>query len=248
MRNVKYNQGANGGGTGTGGSTSTEGEGGKAKETPPVATMTEEEFLAANPKFRERFEAGNKAITEAENQKRQKQKEEGDHQALLTDAEKRAEKAAADAATASERANAAERKNSIREYIDTLDTKELKATPAAIYELATLLDKQGGGKGDVKAVIKQAIEKLGAWGAGKVETTALDASGTGSPGTTGGSEEEKRETELIELGAAAQKSGSSNDQSAYERAKQKYRNDFKKIPTDLAKKISDKVKALGAKK
>jgi len=223
-----------GGGEGEGG----EGAGkGKTQTTVQVREMTEEEFLAKNPKFKERLDTGDAAVQATEKAKKDKLTADGDLQKLLdTEADEHG-KTKTKAQTLADENKALKRALEIRDFLDT--AKDIKFPLPAIKKFAMALDVDG--KKSIEDLVKAAIAEMESLGLapGATKTDDLGGGGSGSAGGSGqGAEGDKQVAELIELGAKAKKTGRPQDSRAYDTMKSKLRSGGVKLPADLAQRIN----------
>jgi len=214
-----------------------EGGGGGAGTQEKVRTMTPEEFLAANPEFKQRLEVGDAAAAAKKKADEDRAREQGEIDKLLKAEQDEHGKTKTKADQIADENKKLKRSLEIRDYLDT--AKDLKYPIPAIKEFAATLDD---GKMKPEELVKAAVanmEALGLAPGGKgAMTDGLGGGGSGSGGGSGqGADTDTKVAELISLGAKARITGRPQDSRAFNKLREKLKVDNVKLPADLAQRI-----------
>ena len=235
LRNQGAGGGAGAGGEGAGGGTAqSDADKAKGASQEKIRPMTTEEFLAANPEFKSRLDAGDAAVQEREKAKKEKLTADGDLTKLLETEREEKTKQETKAKTVEAENKTLKRTIEIRDYLDT--AKDLKYPIPAIKKFAIALDD---GKKTPEELVKAAVaemESLGLVPGAGGKTDDLGGGGSGGKGSASGSEDEKI-ANLIKLGKKAMKSRTPQDLQAYDMERAKVKETGIKLPADLARRI-----------
>lgn len=250
---------------GTGDASDKGGEGRKSDDSAKsvgIAEMSLEDIIKKRPDIAERLSQTDtlqQRVTDYETTEKERKKKEneskadGDVKGLLqaeTEKNERLDK----------QLKSSERRNKILRNL--ISTPDLEYSPAAVYDVIEMIDRETDGKLGESELIAKANTKLKEWGVKKFgdedqdkdgngddggdngdDDVEVDAFGTGGSGAREGEGQTAEQTqalnELVDAGVNARK-GKPGAQSAYARLRQSFQKKGWKIPGWVSRKIAEK--------